>query len=203
MSMMDAPGSGSEHQQLTRSTFEVDAGGARGGGISKIVQEVAEEDEEIFEEKPCSVAGVLVFMVGLVSGTLSAVLAKVAYDTKAKTLHGELELFQKPICLLFLMFLGMCPAGVLWLVQQAHLPPEKQDKVSRSTLLVLIIPCVCDLFCTLLLLIAQVYITASIWQMLRGIVRLIHTYLPTYIHTYIHRYIHTYLHAYIHTCAHI
>lgn len=148
-----------EREKLTKGALEmeVDAGGGK---------QVFEED--LFEEKACSTAGVAVFAIGLVSGTLSAVLAKVAYDTPASTLENKVQLFQKPVCLLLLMFLGMCPAGVLWLVQQAYLPPEKREKVSSNTLLVLIIPCVCDLFCTLLLLVAQVYITASIWQMLRG-----------------------------------
>ena len=154
---------GDERDKLTHGTFEVDV--EAGGGQRAVV---SLEEEDLFEEKACSPAGIAVFVIGLVSGTLSAVLAKVAYDTPANTLEGDVQLFQKPICLLFLMFLGMCPAGVLWLIQQAYLPPEKQEKVSSSTLLVLIIPCVCDLFCTLLLLIAQVYITASIWQMLRG-----------------------------------
>jgi drug/metabolite transporter (DMT)-like permease len=33
---------------------------------------------------------------------------------------------------------------------------------------ILAIPSICDLLCTLLLLVAQIYITASMWQMLRG-----------------------------------
>ena len=155
---------GGEREKLTKGKFEMEIE-SDGGGRGVLVPQ---GEEELFEEKPCSLAGVAVFAIGLVSGTLSAVLAKVAYDTPADTLQGDVQLFQKPICLLLLMFLGMCPAGVLWLVQQAYLPPEKQERVSSSTLLVLIIPCVCDLFCTLLLLVAQVYITASIWQMLRG-----------------------------------
>lgn len=112
----------------------------------------------------------MTFALGLVSGTFSAVLCKVAYDTTSTTLEGTTELFQKPICLLLLMFSGMVPAIFFWMIQQSFLEPEKQDKVSRNTLILLIIPCLCDLCCTLLLLIAQVYITASIWQMLRGTV---------------------------------
>ena len=118
---------------------------------------------------------------GLISGTLSAVLAKVAYDTSSTTLDGQVELFQRPICLLTLMFLGMVPGGLVWLVQQSMIPEEKRDVVSTNTLLVLIIPCLCDLFCTLLLLIAQIYITASIWQMLRGSVIVITAILKRYV----------------------
>ncbi len=39
---------------------------------------------------------------------------------------------------------------------------------SLKNMVMLIIPCVCDLACTTLLLIAQLYITASMWQMMRG-----------------------------------
>jgi len=40
--------------------------------------------------------------------------------------------------------------------------------LSARTMAVLIIPSICDLLCTLLLLVAQLYITASMWQMMRG-----------------------------------
>ena len=70
--------------------------------------------------------------------------------------------------MLFLMFAAMIPAIFFWLIQQAFTPVAKRDKLSLNSMIILIIPCVCDLTCTLLLLVAQLYITASMWQMLRG-----------------------------------
>jgi len=62
----------------------------------------------------------------------------------------------------------MFPAIFIWLFQQSTLPLDQRDKVEYSTMAILIIPSLCDLLCTLLLLVAQLYITASLWQMMRG-----------------------------------
>ena len=81
---------------------------------------------------------------------------------------GSVKLFAKPIAMLLLMFSGMVPAIFFWLLQQAFVDPKDREHISWNHIVVLIIPCVCDLLCTLLLLVAQLYITASMWQMLRG-----------------------------------
>jgi drug/metabolite transporter (DMT)-like permease len=91
-----------------------------------------------------------------------------AYQTESVGLDGSSKLFTKPIMMLLLMFTGMVPAIFFWLGLQFRLEKSQRDVVSYQTMLVLIVPCLCDLVCTLLLLTAQVYITASMWQMLRG-----------------------------------
>ena len=92
-----------------------------------------------------------------------------AYDTKSIGIStDEVKPFTKPIMMLTLMFFGMVPAIFFWGIQQYFTVPEKKDKVPFKTFVILIIPSVCDLLCTLLLLIAQLYITASLWQMMRG-----------------------------------
>ena len=83
--------------------------------------------------------------------------------------------------MLLLMFAGMVPAGIFWLIQQWCTPPEKRDVVSYSTMAVLIIPSICDLLCTLLLLVAQLYITASLWQMMRGSIIIITALLKRFV----------------------
>ena len=72
------------------------------------------------------------------------------------------------------MFSGMVPAMLFWYIQQYFLIEKKnRDVVEWKTLMILIVPCICDLLCTLLLLVAQLYITASLWQMMRGTVIII------------------------------
>ena len=83
---------------------------------------------------------------------------------------GSIKNFAKPIMMLLLMFSGMVPAIFFWLLQQAFTDPKDREHITWNNVVVLIIPCVCDLLCTLLLLVAQLYITASMWQMLRGTV---------------------------------
>ena len=93
-----------------------------------------------------------------------------AYDTTSYGLDGADKNFAKPIMMLLLMFSGMTPAMLFWYIQQAFLEPKDRDIVSWKTIGILVIPCLCDLMCTLLLLAAQVYLTASLWQMMRGTV---------------------------------
>eukprot|EP01041_Mallomonas_annulata_P009171 gene9171-19002_t len=115
-------------------------------------------------------AGLVVFMLGLVGGTFSAIFCKMAFDSNSEGLDGTTKQFSKPITVLFLMFSGMIPAIFMWAIQQMMREPFEREKISRRMMILLIVPCVCDLLCTLLLLVAQLFITASMWQMLRGTV---------------------------------
>jgi drug/metabolite transporter (DMT)-like permease len=125
------------------------------------------------ERTGCSTEGAVTFSVGLVTGTFSAIFCKMAYDSSSVGLDGHLKPFAKPIAMLLLMFSGMVPAIFFWAIQQAFRAPKDRDVVTRKTMILLLIPCLCDLLCTLLLLIAQLYITASMWQMMRGSVIII------------------------------
>jgi drug/metabolite transporter (DMT)-like permease len=120
------------------------------------------------ENARCNPFGVMTFLMGLVSGTFSAVICKIAYDTKSVGIDDVEKDFSKPIFMVLLMFAAMTPALLFWKIQQYLLPENQRDKLEPGSLLILIIPCVCDLLCTMLLLVAQVYITASLWQMMRG-----------------------------------
>mmetsp|Transcript_1402 Transcript_1402/g.2285 ORF Transcript_1402/g.2285 Transcript_1402/m.2285 type:complete len:482 (-) Transcript_1402:241-1686(-) len=145
------------------------------------LQKKEEENEYEGEEKMgCSTAGVITFVLGLIAGTFSALLCKMAYDTSSEGLDGVLKAFSKPIMMLTLMFLGMVPAIFFWWIQQSCLPESQRDVVTYKTMGVLIIPSICDLLCTLLLLVAQLYITASLWQMMRGSIIIITALLKRY-----------------------
>lgn len=144
--------------------------------IGATKDEFHEDDDDINEPTSCSFGGIVTFSIGLVAGTFSALLCKAAYDTRS-----EGEQFAKPVMMLLLMFLGMSPAALFYLLQQLSLPATRRDSVSAHTVLVLIVPCVCDLLCTLLLLVAQLYITASVWQMLRGSVIVITALLKSHV----------------------
>lgn len=82
--------------------------------------------------------------------------------------------------MLLLMFFAMCPAGLFWVIQQLSLPPSQREHVSSHTIAILAIPSICDLLCTLLLLVAQLYITASLWQMMRGSIIIITALLKSF-----------------------
>lgn len=138
-----------------------------GGETAPISQksEGAIRDEH---DTKCSPAGLLTFVFGLVFGTFSALVCKMAYDTRSVGLDGTEKAFAKPIMMLLLMFVAMIPAIIFWLVKQMLTPPAEREVVPLKTMMILVIPSICDLLCTMLLLIAQLYITASLWQMMRG-----------------------------------
>ena len=126
------------------------------------------------EPTGCNFGGILTFGIGLVAGTFSAVVCKMLYETSSSGLDGTEKLFGKPIMVLLLMFASMVPAIFFYMIQQAIIPKKDRDEpLSNKTLFILMIPSICDLLCTLLLLVAQLYITASMWQMLRGSVIII------------------------------
>jgi drug/metabolite transporter (DMT)-like permease len=129
---------------------------------------MSDKSEEQFhvEKATCTKTGFIFFIAALASGTLSALTCKIAYETPSTGMvaeEGE-KLFAKPIMMLLLMFFGMIPAIFVWL----SLPPEHRGKITTESMILLAIPSLCDLLCTLLLLIAQLYLTASLWQMMRG-----------------------------------
>ena len=67
----------------------------------------------------------------------------------------------------------MVPAIFIWGIQQLTKPAAEREIITWNNMLLLLVPCLCDLLCTLLLLLAQLYITASLWQMMRGTVIII------------------------------
>lgn len=137
--------------------------------------EVDKSEDHHHQGEPtgCNIGGITTFGVGLVAGTFSAVVCKMLYETTSSGLDGSDKLFGKPIMVLLLMFASMVPAIFFYAIQQSFLEKKDRDVISNKTLVVLMIPSICDLLCTLLLLVAQLYITASMWQMLRGSVIII------------------------------
>jgi drug/metabolite transporter (DMT)-like permease len=143
------------------------------------IVKIGEEHEHV-ESAECTSSGFFTFVIGLISGTFSALCCKFAYDTASTGIDGTEKTFAKPIMMLLLMFFAMCPAGLFWLIQQWSLPPSQREHVSSHTIAILAIPSICDLLCTLLLLVAQLYITASLWQMMRGSIIIITALLKSF-----------------------
>lgn len=139
---------------------------------AEIDKDAKEEGEH--ESVTCTFMGITTFVLGLIGGTFSAVFCKMSFDSLSEGLTpGEFKTFDKPVMILFLMFSGMVPAYFFWLLQQSFRPAFDREVLTPRMMFLLIIPCLCDLLCTLLLLMAQLYITASMWQMLRGTVIII------------------------------
>ena len=68
------------------------------------------------------------FVFGLFTGTFSALVCKMAYDTKSIGLDGSPKAFAKPIMMLLLMFTGMY--GLILMDEYIHFNHECFDTAS-------------------------------------------------------------------------
>jgi len=147
--------------------------------------------------KKCSLASVLVFLGALTAGTVCSLTSKAMLDMKSIGLSGELESFAYPLFQTATMFLGMT-VGLLFHFIVLHFripfPGYKHNnsnnkggysKVSSrdeesgaiepemkplplSMYLFLAIPAMFDLIATLLCMYGLLFVTVSVYQMLRG-----------------------------------
>lgn len=58
----------------------------------------AEEEHEHVESAECTSSGFITFVIGLISGTFSALSCKFAYDTASTGIDGTEKVFTKPVC---------------------------------------------------------------------------------------------------------
>ncbi|KAK9843952.1 hypothetical protein WJX81_000335 [Elliptochloris bilobata] len=135
--------------------------------------------------KVFSLVGMLIF------GTLSSIFSKIVYQTEGKDLNGHTKLFRKPWATTSLMFLAMAfclPIGAAVrarkrrqqrraaehdsstpLLDSHHNGGDGEEKhTSIRSILMLALPMAFDLVATLLMSVGLLYVTASIYQMLRG-----------------------------------
>ncbi|DBA93044.1 TPA: hypothetical protein ACH3X2_003375 [Trebouxia sp. C0005] len=133
-----------------------------------------------------SVLGLIVF------GTLASLLGKIVYELSGEDFHGNDKLFRKPWATTTFMFIGMSfclPIGWAFDYFQRQKKSESSDTEPllehdqaaqtasgdhstqhsslRNTLL-LAIPTAFDLTATILMSIGLLFVTASVYQMLRG-----------------------------------
>lgn len=121
----------------------------------------------------------------IISGALISIFSKIMYQTSAINIHGKEVLFEKPWFQDWAMFVGeiivFFPEFVRYSyvklqkknIKYADLINNNKDEVSSPkkrdwTWLKITIPAACDSFATILMNVALIWISVSIWQMLRG-----------------------------------
>lgn len=120
-----------------------------------------------------AVSGLLVF------GALNTLTTKIQYTLKSEGTNGEPKLFKKPFMVTFTMFVGMAAVLIPHFVledsarrrgmQKGELLLPMTPKLSEWRSFCLVgIPATFDLLSCGLMFCGMIYITASIWQMLRG-----------------------------------
>jgi len=109
--------------------------------------------------------------VFLVSGTLSVVLNKILYGIEAPGIHGSApHKFEKPWFTNWAMFLGMtmCLVGffIIRVIQKGR--GKSVPSIDKRLYWALLIPATCDMIASFLMGVGLLWISGSIWQMLRG-----------------------------------
>lgn len=126
--------------------------------------------------KAASVSGLIVF------GTTTSLFAKIVYEIQSVGEDGTTKYFHKPWAMTSLMFIGMtcclplayyqeCKKRQALAEEEAPLLARAQDPKPRNELretLLLSIPTFFDLLATILMNIGLLYVTASVYQMMRG-----------------------------------
>jgi hypothetical protein len=115
----------------------------------------------------------LIFSIGLISGSISSLAIKAAYQTESVGSDGISRFFDKPWLMSLVMFAAMSVAFplYLWLQRPQHLKGEEDGehrKLTLRTLVLLGIPSAADLIGSSVQQIGLVIIPVSSYQMLKG-----------------------------------
>lgn len=152
------------------------------------------EGNDRVDKKGCNLSKVFVFLAALTAGTICSLSSKVLMSMKSTGISGETENFSYPLFQTFGMFLGMTGGLVLHhLVLCFRIPfpgyphttlktnaqedhsGNNEDNESPAKkpypiwlYFYLIFPAVFDLMATSLSMYGLMYVTVSVYQMLRG-----------------------------------
>ena len=73
--------------------------------------------------------GIIVFTLGVITGTIMTVVVKVLYEVEAVGLDGVKQPFEKPLTTTLVMTLAMaCALPMHWVQQRYFCEPEKRCK---------------------------------------------------------------------------
>ncbi|KAF0685703.1 Aste57867_22450 [Aphanomyces stellatus] len=130
-------------------------------------------------EMSCGPQSAIVFSLGLLTGTGTTLMSKVMYDIDAVGLDGETRKFEKPIFQTLLMFAAMVFALPIQWLYHWHLERQwetnggKSSGVKRPTRIpirtyfILALPAAFDLIGTYLANLGLLYVTVSVFQLMK------------------------------------
>ena len=118
----------------------------------------------------CSWNGMIVFALGVITGTVMTVVVKVLYEVEAVGLDGVRQPFEKPLTTTLVMTLAMaCALPMHWVQQRFFCAPEKRcEPFAWRIYFLLAVPACFDTLGTILAKIGLLYTTVSIFQLVRA-----------------------------------
>ncbi|GLD96666.1 hypothetical protein PINS_up005349 [Pythium insidiosum] len=127
----------------------------------------------------CGFKEAAVFGMGLITGTGTTLTGKILYGVDSVGLDGEIKKFEKPIFQTWLMFLAMIFAlpiqwGYHWYIERkwrkARNGMKYRMRIPRKTYFLLALPAAFDLIATFLANLGLLYVTVSVFQLLKCMV---------------------------------
>ncbi|KAH9144582.1 hypothetical protein AeRB84_011471 [Aphanomyces euteiches] len=121
----------------------------------------------------CGSQSAVVFSLGLLTGTGTTLMSKVMYDIDTIGLDGETRKFEKPIFQTMLMFAAMVFAlPIQWiyhwnLEHQWHAKVKRPARIPMRTYFILALPAAFDLLGTYLANLGLLYVTVSVFQLMK------------------------------------
>jgi len=128
--------------------------------------EMAEKPKGCFDRNKKPIA-ILMF---LISGTASVCVNKILYGIKSEGIDGSVHRFEKPWFTNWAMFLGMTLCLIGFFISRAIKKAQGKpvEVIPTKLYWALLIPATCDMVASYLMGVGLLWISSSIWQMLRG-----------------------------------
>ncbi|ELP90355.1 hypothetical protein EIN_215080 [Entamoeba invadens IP1] len=125
----------------------------------------------------------------LCAGTTTITLSKMMYNTTTFGRKSELHPFEHPMFLTFMMFVGMAICIVVHIIvnlvfpeqQPKHVLVNMRSPFRLEVFLAMIVPAFCDFLGGYLMNVGLLYVTSSVFQMMRGSVILFTALLAVFV----------------------
>eukprot|EP00808_Paulinella_micropora_P017849 g46421.t1 len=130
----------------------------------------------------CTPVSAFSFLAGVTMGTVNTLVMKVLFDTEVVGLDGQMTKFEKPVFMSLVMFLGMLLSLPGWWLYQRSLPKQdREDPTPMRVYLLLAVPATFDLVGTILAQIGLLYVTASLFMLVRCFVIVVTALLKVFV----------------------
>lgn len=116
----------------------------------------------------CTPKSSVSFIAGIIMGTVNTLMMKIMFETTSIGVDGKFAKFEKPMFLAFIMFAGMSFSLPLYFIMQNYYTlPKDRDKFSTRVYYLLAIPSAFDLLGSVLAQVGLLYVTPSLFMLVR------------------------------------
>eukprot|EP00457_Paulinella_chromatophora_P006934 gb/GEZN01006954.1/.p1 GENE.gb/GEZN01006954.1/~~gb/GEZN01006954.1/.p1 ORF type:complete len:425 (-),score=74.93 gb/GEZN01006954.1/:264-1538(-) len=134
------------------------------------------------EVATCTPVSAMSFLAGVTMGTVNTLVMKLLFDMQTVGVDGQMTKFEKPVFMALVMFAGMLLSLPGWWLYQRSLPKQdRDDPTPMRVYLLLAVPATFDLVGTILAQIGLLYVTASLFMLVRCFVIIVTALLKVFV----------------------